>query len=395
MNAQNPALIIRGPAIVSYKGKVFYSKANISLLAVVTTFGIDSSAYGVAENREATSIMRTSFTPVGKIDDGIAVLYPHRTYVPGQLVHHTKTMGAINLATNVITCTAHGFDDGAGVRVTSWGTLPAGLAAATKYFLHSLSANTFTLHPTRADALANTNAIDITDAGTGLHRIIEQEELVIQSISDGQTTTFHNACITKMPQFFGGATKTAFGDVEYTFYRKHGADPTDANALYTIAAGAFTDTSFDPADILTEPYELGWGSVAPWVAMGTREGAVFEPTMSLSERIDDAIGIVSHQIDSIEASVTARPNNVTDSDVLAKRVLQDAGAGRGRRITGDDLNIIGTEAYIRLYAASIEDVPLNFDGKEDRVGDIKWRANRSVTAGVANPLFYIGAAAPA
>jgi hypothetical protein len=49
--------------------------------------------------------------------------------------------------------------------------LPAGLLINTTYFLKSLSSTTFTVHPTLADALAGTNTVDITSAGTGTHSI--------------------------------------------------------------------------------------------------------------------------------------------------------------------------------------------------------------------------------
>jgi hypothetical protein len=117
--------------------------------------------------------------------------------------------------------------------------------------------------------------------------------------------------------------------------------------------------------------------------------------MSLTEVIDDAGGIVSHQIDSIEATLTARPNNITESDLLTKLALQGTGSGRGRRMTrGDDLDMTGSEIFVRLTAASIDTSAINFDGKEDRIGDLKWKANRSASGGLTSALFLIAATNP-
>lgn len=59
---------------------------------------------------------------------------------------------------------------GTRVRLTSSGTLPAGLALATDYYLIKVTDGTFKLATSFANALTNT-AIDITDAGTGTHTI--------------------------------------------------------------------------------------------------------------------------------------------------------------------------------------------------------------------------------
>lgn len=47
--------------------------------------------------------------------------------------------------------------------------LPSGLSARKKYYMRYLTATTCTLHPTKDDALNNTNAISTGSAGTGTH----------------------------------------------------------------------------------------------------------------------------------------------------------------------------------------------------------------------------------
>lgn len=59
---------------------------------------------------------------------------------------------------------------GTRVRLTSSGTLPAGLALATDYYVIRLSDTTFRLATTYANAVAGTQ-INITDAGTGTHTV--------------------------------------------------------------------------------------------------------------------------------------------------------------------------------------------------------------------------------
>lgn len=67
-----------------------------------------------------------------------------------------------NFPSNVLT--------GTRVRLTTSGTLPAGLALATDYYVIRMSDTTFELATSFANAQAGTQ-IDITDAGTGTHTV--------------------------------------------------------------------------------------------------------------------------------------------------------------------------------------------------------------------------------
>lgn len=66
--------------------------------------------------------------------------------------------------TDVVTASAHGLTNGQRVRLTSTGTLPAGLSAAIAYYVVNKTTNTFQVSLTSGGA-----AVDITDAGTGTH----------------------------------------------------------------------------------------------------------------------------------------------------------------------------------------------------------------------------------
>lgn len=77
----------------------------------------------------------------------------------------TCTDTDVNPSTDTITITANGYTTGLKLRVSSTGTLPAGLAAATDYFVIVVTANTFKLASSLSNANAGT-AIDITTSGT-------------------------------------------------------------------------------------------------------------------------------------------------------------------------------------------------------------------------------------
>lgn len=67
-----------------------------------------------------------------------------------------------NIPSNILT--------GTRVRLTTSGTLPAGLATATDYYVIKLTDSTFELATSYANAIAGTQ-INITDAGTGTHTV--------------------------------------------------------------------------------------------------------------------------------------------------------------------------------------------------------------------------------
>jgi uncharacterized phiE125 gp8 family phage protein len=76
--------------------------------------------------------------------------------------------------TNVLTVSGRTFADGDAVRLSnSGGTLPAGLAAATTYYVVGAVGATIQLAAT-----AGGSAIDLTDAGTGQHYVGEVPDLI-------------------------------------------------------------------------------------------------------------------------------------------------------------------------------------------------------------------------
>lgn len=91
----------------------------------------------------------------------------------------TKTSASITTAAgetftaatdDIVTDASHGLANGDVVTVSSSGTLPAGLAADTKYWVKVIDGNTFYLH---TDAgLSNATRVDITDTGSGTHSYV-------------------------------------------------------------------------------------------------------------------------------------------------------------------------------------------------------------------------------
>lgn len=86
----------------------------------------------------------------------------------GSMGVSTTTPGTateVDTADNEVTIPAHGYVTGVAVTLTSTGTLPAGLATATTYYLIVVDENTVKFASSLVNALAGT-AIDITNEGS-------------------------------------------------------------------------------------------------------------------------------------------------------------------------------------------------------------------------------------
>lgn len=90
-------------------------------------------------------------------------------------------------ATDVLAVTGGAFAKGQAVTVSTTGTLPAGLAAATTYYV-AVAGSSIKLSTTLANAIAGT-VIDITDAGSGTHTITGTELGRIRKIVQNPDST--------------------------------------------------------------------------------------------------------------------------------------------------------------------------------------------------------------
>ena len=390
----NVANLIGGPATISFGGAVLYFKDAIQLLETIQTFEIATDRFGKIDERELASTVEISGTPIG-VWGNLDVLFPYGNARIGDLITPVRTFGTVTSGSDSVLITDHRLRDGMAVMLsTSAADLPAPLDAATLYYIHAIDDDNISFHLTRAAAIAGTGAVDITDAGTGVHKLIMQEPLVIHALS-GFRRTYHNAAVIRMPQIIASATKTMLGEIGFRAFRKNDTDATTANSLFTDDEAAFADdTSFDPQDILTVCHAAEWGN-APWDDFDTKEGWVIDATVELEDVETDCDGPLTARLGAVAVSAKAIPLGISEAQLSAAKTLQGSGAGRGRSLSGADLDISGDGTFIRLYGAALIGGPQQFGAKVDRAGAQEWRATRTFTSGLSNPLFFVGTTAPA
>jgi hypothetical protein len=398
----NVATIFGGPALAIRRAARFYSKSDIRLTSSKETFTIEVDRFGPVDERVRDEILKAAFTPAGEFE-ALGELWPYAGTLLGSLVTpQSQAIEAINTTSNEVTITGHGLSTGDAVlvHVATGGTLPAlgsgALSPSTVYYVAKVDADTFTLHPTYADAIAGppaTNPIDFTDDGTGTVYVDRDHPLVLHTF-DGKKLTLHNAAVTRMPGLRLSSVESIIGDVEFEAFLRNGFDWTNAAARLTIEEAALSDTSFDPAGIITQPYSGAWGATAPWNSFQTKDGFKIDFDLQLEPVQCDGLGTISRRLKSLAVTVKATPLGISESQLITKLLVQGAGASRGRSLAGDDLVITGTGVYVAIRGAALTEGPQSFGSGTDRVGELTWKATRTFTGGAPNDLFYIGTAAP-
>ncbi len=158
----------------------------------------------------------------------------------------------VDASTNVITV-AHPFTTGTQVIFDArGGTAPGGLVTNDSYFVRNSSFTSLTLHPTAADAAANSNTIDITSVGTGLlfRLYADQTDFSAANVdtTTNRITRSHNFATGDTVKFAagGGVSPSPLVDGYYYFVRAISATEI---SLHGSAADATSNTS--PADFST------------------------------------------------------------------------------------------------------------------------------------------------
>jgi hypothetical protein len=386
----NLALRLAGPAVITFKGAIFASKGDIKLELANDTFEVMVDAYGKVDERSDKKVASLKFDPIGDWAN-LAVLFPAALQVIGGLTTPVKTFlssTGVNTATDIITSVAHGFTSGAAVRVYSFDTIPTGLTAGTQYFLNVPSVDTFSLHTTRAAGVAGTGKVDITAVGSGTHRVIEQEPLVVTT-AEGETYSFNVAALGGLPDLTLKTTETIFGEVTIDLFRTAGVAATTASSLFTLGSGTYTPPSIDPATILTQLYTFTWGS-SPWTALETKAGIKIKSAVSFEDVIDDALGVIGKRVTGLAVTAMAQPLGVSPSAVQTALLMQGAGAGRGASLgTANDFVVSGTGVTVTLTRAGLKTAPHAFGRSADRIGDLEWFATRKFVSTVPQPLIAV------
>lgn len=205
--------------------------------------------------------------------------------IANPLVIADDVVESVSAAANTLTLTGHAYLTGDGpLRGLTTGTLPAGWALATDVFAIKVDANTIKLASSLANAVATVPVpIDLTDAGTGTHTIVDTASTVRSGEEISLTARGQRVAYLSIQAFGGTVSGAASPRALLEDVVAHAALPGRRAAL--VAAG------------------LG---LAPLGAVQSMEGStgasLFEPRATLEGRLflTSEVSEPSTYIESVE-----------------------------------------------------------------------------------------------
>jgi len=222
------------------------------------------------------------------------------------------------------------------------------------------------------------------------------KDLVIHTLA-GKTITVRACAITSMPQVNFGTTQQLWGAVTFTGVGTNTTAWSHASKRVLDATATFSDTSFDPTAILTQPYTVAWGASSPWNAITTEDGVRVSFELDAQPVKVDSEGTVDMTLENVQVIARMKPVGVSEADVIALLKAQDTGAARGVSLQSHNsavLNISGTGVYFRIYKAAPVEGPLAFGRTTLRAGELAFIGTAEFATGARQPLYYHGTAAP-
>ncbi|MCX6896328.1 MAG: hypothetical protein NTZ16_12685 [Verrucomicrobia bacterium] len=206
----------------------------------------------------------------------------------------------------------------------------------------------------------------------------------------GTKTAYARAGILKPPTLYLHPTKPFFGPMTVRCLNKIDVQPTDAAALATLSATAFDDASFDETLLARDVYSAALGArIAPFNAMGGRDGFEIEPIFNTEDVKDSNLGTVETLITEIGYKARFAANNLTEAQLAELANWQGASAiiaGQDVAVLDEDLVIDGDPITVTLYKAGVTMAENGYGVKLDRNGQIEFVNRMSFAAGVPNPL---------
>lgn len=221
-------------------------------------------------------------------------------------------------------------------------------------------------------------------------------------ISAQSVITFDRAGVTGLPGLKLGASKTLYGGLTFTCLETAGSETGAIAAASTYAAPTNT---FDPVNILTEPWTGVWSAAIGDAAdddnltgLETEDGWEITTDLSTEASRADSVGITDYIQTDFKASATCMPVGLTETQLL--RLVQRSGAGRalqpGSSLHGRDgdglidrrtLFLTSRSGYnLTLVHAGLKSGVLRYGAKTNRTGALTFTGLRKFTSGAIQSL---------
>lgn len=410
-------VVSRGPAMITYRGGVFFTKDDLVVDLTKDTKEIPSSAFGKLTDINLGVKASCKFTPVGEFEH-LSVLWPYAAAYPGTSIFgdadYPLLIQPLDDGQRQVTFHAAGINKMADLNFTAKDTLIGevglqmvganGVAVDNANRLFTFASNAIDLGalPYDPDALliqAYSNAWNSTGGFTLTFGANTTAEIAFDADAATVQTAFRAlasvTALTTPPTVTGsqaaGWTITfgnADGNVGQTTAAVSGLPGGSSIATATTVVGSTGVT----AEVQTVTLTL------PWLVWQARQGVQVSFNMNVTEDETDAIGHYDSIFGGLTVMAKAQPQGMTDEVALAAAAVQGSSSVRGRKLAlgAHDLVVTGDGVYFIMYGANIKKAGLVYGASNQRVPEMEWVASRTVDGGGdLNPLFYIGTSAPA
>lgn len=413
MSSQIDRLIVsRGPAMVTRGAGFFFSKEDIVVDLSKDTKPIPSSAFGPLTEINQGIKASAKFTPVGEFEH-LDILWPYAATPVGSSIFGPADVPLLIQPLDTTQKQTR-------FKASALSKMPDLNFTASDTLLGDVEFQMVGANNTPVDDAAR---LFVQEANTLNVNALpyDPDALIIQAyqsswLSAGSFTLTYGGNTSAVLAYDASAAAvaaalnalasiTAAGGVTVTGSATAGYVVTFvSNGVRTALTGA---TTLMPGGTVVRVDVSQAGTVAlptiilvrlfPWANFVGREGVKVAFSLSLTEDTSDAIGHYDTIFSGLSITATATPQGVDDLAALLAADVQGANAVRGRKLqSAHNLNIFGDGVYFRLYGAGLKKAGLVYSSSKQRVPDMQWVASRTIGAGGAlNPLFYIGAAAPA
>lgn len=202
----------------------------------------------------------------------------------------------------------------------------------------------------------------------------------IQTLS-GQKFSFTCGAITKMPKLMLGAGLKPYDQFELTCIIGNSLDRTNAAALYTLAANAWSGHPTS-ANVVTLPVAATWALGSPETIVA-KNGWEIDFDLQLDWQTSADVGTFDARFRTCEARAKCLPIGYSEARLAELKIQNTGGAiGTSSRVTAD-LTLAQPSGGITvvLKNALFDDMAMQFADNADRFGDVIWLANRALSAG--------------
>jgi hypothetical protein len=228
--------------------------------------------------------------------------------------------------------------------------------------------------------------------------------------SDVITSPFNSSWATTVPTGTITETSDATPDV-ITTEAAHGLEVNDKVTIAgvlgdTAVNGTFFVLTTPTAETFTISETQGGAAIAGagaytsggtftranvWDSFDTEDGFTLDFQLTLKTKRSSNNGIYDMEFSDLTVTATAKAIGMAESDVLAAMNIQGSNAqiGADDSVGAQNLNLIGTGLYARVYNAAMDEGAFNFDADNNRIDALKWSATRSLVNNALQPLFAI------